>query len=104
MSDPRLPQLYEDVDNLAMKLREVAEAHVLETPPGDRLDFLLIISSPSGITGLHTFKLDDGEPDADAAVAALVRIARQWIAEGGGVDLSDDRSALQIIRERFLRW
>ena len=102
MSDPRLPHLYEDVDGLAKKLREVAEAHVLVTPPGDRLDFILIISSPSGSTGLHTFKLADGEPDANAAVLALAKMATAWMTDGGGVHLSGERSALQIITEDFL--
>ena len=38
-SDPRLPAMYEDVDQLARTLREVAEMHILATPPQDRLDF-----------------------------------------------------------------
>ncbi|MCH7511892.1 MAG: hypothetical protein IIB19_05970 [Chloroflexi bacterium] len=101
MSDPRLAQLYEDVDGLAKKLREVAEAHVLVTPPDDRLDFILIISSPSGATGLHTFTLADGEPDGAAANRALAKMAAEWMVDGG-VHLSGERSALQIINEDFL--
>ena len=101
-ADPRLSQLYEDVDDLAKKLRAVAEAHVLVSPPDDRLDFILIIGSPSGTTGLHTFTLADGEPDSAAAVLALAKMAAQWMADGGGVHLSGERPPLQIIREDFL--
>ncbi len=98
-ADPRLPQLYEDVDMLAAKLREVAEAHVLMTPPEDALSFILIVSSPGSSTGLHTHVRDDGTPDLGAAVYALAHMARQWLETGGGVEL--DRPAAEIMREAF---
>ncbi len=101
-ADPRLPQLYEDVELLAGKLREVAEAHVLLTPPDDALSFILIVSSPGSSTGFHTFQLADGSPDLGSAVLAIAQMAQHWVETGGGVVF--DRPAADLMREIFGSW
>lgn len=103
MSDPRLSQMYEDVDELAKVMRQVAEAHVLVTPPDDELAFILIVASDEGQTGLHTYRNADGTANAEAAITALRKMAAKWMADGGGYDLSEHELS-DVLREEFGLW
>lgn len=99
-ADPRLAGMYEDVESLATTLREVAEAHIAATPPQDRIDFILIVASDEGQTGMHTYRNEDGSGNVEAAVATLSRVAAKWLADGAGHDLSE-RDLPEVLREEF---
>jgi hypothetical protein len=100
MSDPRLAGMYEDVDSLAKTLREVAEAHIKLTPPDDKIDFILIVASDEGHTGMHTYRNADGSGNVEAAIATLRRVAAKWLADGAGYELGD-RDLTDAMREEF---
>ncbi len=98
--DPRLAGMYEDVEHLSKVLREVAELHIVATPPRDRVDFILIVASDEGYTGMHTYRNEDGSGNVEAAIATLRRVAAKWLVDGAGLDLGD-RDLTDALREEF---
>ncbi len=98
-ADPRLAEMYEDVESLSKTLREVAEIHIKLTPPGDRLYFILIVAGDAGFTGMHTYRNEDGSGNVEAAVEALRRVATKWLTNGAGHDLGDIELTEALRRE-----